>query len=387
MKIIILTQPLHNNYGGLLQAYALQHTLKELGHEVVTARDGANRKRSRVQLPYFLFHLYKRYITGDMRFNPYKFMFPSLGRSIIERELYVGENCKRFIDTHINTIDIFGKGHQPSLESIAHYDAIVVGSDQVWRADYSYVPTYFLSFTKGLNIKRIAYAASFGKDNLEGYTRPILEECRSGAELFDAISVREQSGVYLCRETLGVEATEMVDPTLLLEPTDYLGVIEEADITSLGNNILMNYTLDKSQKNYEIAEFVATKMGLTPHCVMPSKTLHQEWSNIEECRFPSVSAWLAGFRDAKFVVTDSFHGTVFAIIFNKPFVVINNTERGSTRFDSLLRNFNLESRMVSSIDEVSDKLLNEPIDFTAVNHRRAKLKAAATEWLTSSLKR
>lgn len=356
-----------------------------MGHCVTTSRDGANRKRGSFMLPYFAFHFYKRYICGDKRFNPYKFMFKGFGRNIEQRERYVAQNCDRFIDQHIKNRLTFNGNHQPDLKIIREYNAIIVGSDQVWRVDYAYAPTYFLSFTKELNIKRLAYAASFGKDTLEGFTPQIIEECKMGAKLLDGISVREHSGVELCKRHFGVEATEVIDPTMLLDKKDYLNLVEEAD-SQPRERILMNYTLDKDDKSTQIAEAVAKISRLQPLKVMPKKLLHEKFESLEDCIFPSVSSWIAGFRDAQFVVTDSFHGCVFSIIFNKPFLVVNNSERGSARFDSLLKNFGLESRMVSKVEDITDTLLNEKIDFEDVNRRREELKLFAKEWLKTALK-
>ena len=108
-------------------------------------------------------------------------------------------------------------------------------------------------------------------------------------------------------------------------------------------------------------------------------------NNVSECIYPSVSKWLAGFRDTQFVVTDSFHGTVFSIIFNKPFVAILNSERGASRFISLLSIFHLENHLISIGGEVSEEHLR-PIDYTSVNKILDGWKRQSINYIESNLK-
>ena len=383
MKICILTQPLHTNYGGLLQAFALQKVLRDMGHEVVTDSDGAKRPMAfHMRVVHFAYHLLKRYIIRDKRYNPYQFLFASFkkyGWNIL------GLNTDYFIKQHISNIDFFQNNQKPSTEMLRQFDALVVGSDQVWRAIYSYTPAYFLDFTKGIDIKRVAYAASFGKDDVDEYRPSALEKCKDTAPLFNAISVREDSGVTLCKEYFGAEAIHVLDPTMLLEQEDYLATIEEEDKAER-SNILMCYVLDKSEEKTAIIKQFTTRLNLTPLEVMPKKNFDASVTgDLEDYIFPSVSKWIAGFRDAEFVVTDSFHGTVFSIIFNKPFVAIANAARGASRFTSLLKIFKLEHRLVSSLEDITDAHFTT-IDFKQVNKTKKLWQTKAIEFLTNGLK-
>ena len=246
------------------------------------------------------------------------------------------------------------------------FDAIVVGSDQVWRATMSDIPTYFLSFTKAMNMKRIAYAASFGTDDLNEYSKMDMKIASESIKLFNAVSVREKSGVHLCRDYFKMDAVHVLDPTMLLSKDDYLKLIESED-SPCSTNMLLTYVLDRVQEKSEIINKIGNALHLTPYENGPAKYFSNIIeNNVPECVFPSVSRWLAGFRDAQFVVTDSFHGTVFSIIFNKPFVAILNSERGASRFISLLSILGLENRLISTGDEVSEEHLR-PIDYTEVN--------------------
>ena len=219
-------------------------------------------------------------------------------------------------------------------------DIVIVGSDQVWRPKYNYIiEDMYLKFAEGLSIKRIAFAASFGVDNWE-YTPKQTRECSKLAKKFDAISVREESGVKLCREHLGVDATLVLDPTLLLTKEDYLPICEEVPVCS--EKYLAVYVLDENAEVAATYENEAAARGLTV------KKFHADSNSTL-----TVPEWLAMFRDASYVVTDSFHGTVFSIIFGKDFKCIYNKSRGSARFESLLKLYNS-----GKIDETREFSLN-----------------------------
>lgn len=347
MKICILTQPLGRNYGGLLQAFALQTVLKRLGHEVVTDRNGA------------------RKLVGFSRFNPFNYLFTP-------KRKQVATNTEPFIRAHIDTIDFFGGKQQPEEAMLARFDALVVGSDQVWRPAYNYIPAYFLDFSKGKPVKRIAYAASFGVDYWE-YSAGLTRQCVTLASRFDAISVREDSGVTLCHRYLGVEAIPLIDPTLLLEQEDYLAIVEKKGEKVIEEMKMMCYLLDPSPDKRMVVDRISSALGFSPLVV-----------GMSEAVSPTVPEWIDGFRSAEYVVTDSFHGMVFALIFNKPFVAILNTGRGSSRFTSLLRIFHLEDRMIGSLDELTDAHL-QPVDYTRVNQIRKEWQAKSFDFLQRNL--
>ena len=366
MEILILTQPLHTNYGGLLQAYALQQILKGMGHDVVTDRLGVVRK-----LPLwnralrFLYHAVQFCILKNYRYYPYRYLFVSFDKeSKAKRSISI--NTERFVNTHIDTIDLLTRSNESVIDAVRQFDAIVVGSDQVWRATMSDIPTYFLSFTKAINVKRIAYAASFGTDDLNEYSKMDMKIASESIKLFDAVSVREKSGVHLCRNYFKMDAVHVLDPTMLLSKDDYLKLIEEED-KPCSENILLTYVLDRTQEKNDIIQRVGEALHLTS-CENGAVKYFSNVveSNVSECIYPSVSRWVAGFRDAQFVVTDSFHGTVFSIIFNKPFVAILNSKRGSSRFISLLSVLGLENRLISTTNDLLEEHL-KPIDYTEVN--------------------
>ena len=382
MKIGILTQPLHKNYGGLLQNYALQQVLKRMGYEVETIDHGS----MSVPCIYRLFLSIKAYflhILFPSRYKKQRYT-PNMKEVAIIRQ-----NTDYFINKYISRSKVLHSSKEfDDISKTNKYDAYVVGSDQCWRPMYngSFLLEMFLNFAEHqARVKRIAYAASFGTIEWE-FSREMTMICSKLAKKFDLITVREASGVELCRKYLGVDAMHVLDPTMLLNKEDYIKLVEnENEPQSSGN--LFYYILDPSEEKKALIEDVASKNNLRPFSVMPkyqaeNRTKEDVKKRIEDCIFPSVTSWLRAFMDAEMVIVDSFHGAVFAIIFNKPFWVISNTERGNARFESLLKMFGLDDRMILPKDEVD---WQSYIDWKMVNEMRAKERKHCVELLKESL--
>lgn len=364
-RVLILTQPLHNNYGGLLQAYALQKVVKGFGLEVVT-----NKVKLKAERIFTIKHILNYCISKAKRVAK-----TLLGYSIKtpKKMQIISQYTSLFISKFITTENV-----DKITEKVANdFDIFIVGSDQVFRRRWSNVTQYFLKDLRERNDKiKIAYAASFGTDDLSEWSEKEISLCKSLAPKFKAISVREDSGVEIFKKYFDTNAELVLDPTLLLEKDDYIDSIDSED-SIIKSNILMCYVLDKTPEKTQIINHIKDKMGLSVLEVMPEEIFNKHTKDITKCIFPSVSKWLAGFRDAQFVVTDSFHGTVFSIIFNKPFICIANKMRGLSRFTSLLKIFGLEERLVCSTDGLSELLLKS-IDFEKVN-------AVKQEWRKKSL--
>ena len=381
MKIGILTQPLHSNYGGLLQCYALQKVLHRLGHDAWVIRRGFalyEKPNLWVKSIYYL-----KQCVGVL-----------LGRKFhvlvnFQHMQYCGHKTQIFKDKYISPIsELITNSRQLSkFHKSTKIDAYVVGSDQVWRPGYSpCITNYYLDFLGASeNVKRIAYAASFGVDNWE-YNTIQTKKCTKLIGLFDAVSVREKSGLNLLRDFLNYNAgVQVLDPTMLLEKADYEAIaIAELEPKSSGN--LFYYILDKSPAKQQIISTVSLQTGLIPFTQMPKcggsrKNLTER---IDDCVFPTVSAWLRAFMDAEMIITDSFHGCVFSIIFNKPFWVVGNPSRGMARFHSLLEMFGLEDRLITSGNLPTDFFA--PICWLDVNQKRYELQKYSLDFLMNALK-
>ncbi len=380
MKICILTQPLGHNYGGLLQAYALQVVLKRMGHEVWTE----DRRDNRLQISLKLKKAIRQVLS--ILFSRVSDRFRKVYYPTQKERNIIQQHTDSFIRQYLTiTEPIFSADKKQLL----HYgfEAYVVGSDQVWRPMYSPCLTnYFLDFTKNDTVKRIAYAASFGTDEWE-YTKRQTEICSRLVQRFDAVSVREESGVGLCEKYLHVNASHVLDPTLLLDMDDYMHLIDNEQMRLDGSGGVYTYILDANSEKTKIINSVSRNLDLAPFTVMPQKNFYQAGPElIDQCVYAPVSMWLQGFKDAKFVVTDSFHGTVFSIMFNKPFIVIANKSRGLSRFTSLLKMVGLENRLLFSASELTDELIKSTIDFSAVKASIASERIQSIEFLSKYLK-
>lgn len=378
MKIGILTQPLHNNYGGLLQCYALQTVLQRMGHEAWVLqrihRYEQNCWRSRAEI--VLKNVIKRLIGREV-----------CKKMSDEQKQTIGCHTRYFAEKYINprTEAIYSTYRLKQMAYDLGIEAYVVGSDQVWRPMYSpCITNYFIDFDCRSQVKRIAYAASFGVDHWE-YTHHDTKRCAALVKHFDTVSVREASGVDLCKRFLGVKAQHVLDPTLLLDRADYERLVANEQEPPRDGSLFC-YILDKAANKQQIIESSARATALQPFYTMPElePTIANVARDIEACVFPAVTAWLRSFMDAKMVVTDSFHGCVFSIIFNKPFWVIGNAERGMARFKSLLSQFGLEERMIS-VQDIATTNWQKPIDWQRVNARRDALRVESLHFLQDCL--
>lgn len=371
MKIGIITQPLHANYGGLLQNYAMQQVLVRLGHDVYTINKNNIPTVYTAGVYTWIKFQIKQFIKRILR----KPTTPSYCEF-----LQIRQHCIRFVENNIRTTGLFRS--QEELQKIIEkykFNGYVVGSDQVWRPIYSLnIYNDFLDFCKEKkDVKRLAYAASFGVDNWE-FDDEQTKECSKLAKLFNAISVREDSGLKLCKEHLGVKATHVLDPTLLLEKEDYIRLVEQNGEKESGGDLFC-YILDSNKTIEEAMGNIEKKMSLKSFQVKAKRSSYalKREDAINDFVVPSPTKWIRAFIDAKMVFTDSFHGCVFSIIFNKPFWVIGNKERGNARFDSLLKLFSLEDRRIS-VDEVGQADLTAPINWDSVN-------AIKKEWQKKSI--
>lgn len=370
MKIGILTQPLMINYGGILQAYALQETLRRMGHDVKTIHImvyADDRITPRRTISY-LKRLIQHYFMGKPVSTKY------VGGLSKKEYLYRSKYIKTFVESNIHLTDTINSYADLQDVRKENFDAIVVGSDQVWVPGN--LPEYLLSFTEGWNIKRISYAASFGHSQWRLDSKK-TELCAKYAKQFDAISVREESAVELCKKYWDVNAIHVLDPTFLLERRDYLKIIRQ---TSSLEKTIFSYVLNGSSSKTSIVKTIADKLGVSVNSTLNISKGISDKSNIN----PSIDEWINGIANAEFVITDSFHGTVFSIIFGKQFAVMGNHERGLTRIESLLKLFGMENRFITESCQIED-IINNKIDYTNVNQLIDKYKMRSMEFLYQEL--
>lgn len=370
MKIGILTLPLHTNYGGILQAYALQTVLERMGHKVVIFDKPYHRILPIWKWPYS----YPKRIVLKYVLHKHIRIFDEQ----YQNKIYpiISKQIRSFIDNYIHNYFI------TEFQSLKEkdYDVIIVGSDQVWRLRYFLlgysqpIENAYLQFAKKWNIRRIAYAASMGTDKWE-YSPVQTRLCGQLLQRFNAISVREKNCIRLCEEYFDVNDVQLVlDPTMLLEVNDYIHLFQVAH-TPPSHGTLLYYILDKTAEKDLLIEKIASQKNLIPFSVNSNGTF-------DSCMKPSVEKWIRGFYDAEFIVTDSFHACVFSILFRKPFIVFGNEKRGLSRFYSLLSLFGLEDRLITNIDNLRNV---KEIDYEKIYEKVSIMKSISIKFLIDSL--
>ena len=364
MKIGILTQPLNANYGGVLQNYALQEILRRMGHEPLTLNRHRNRKDSPLKL------LAKSFIRLTKPRYEYGYL------SYKKRDL-LARNINRFLTDNLNvTPRLLTENHFLEVIENEKCSAYIVGSDQCWRPIYSpNITDYYFDFCSEDDTTKIAYAASFGTAEWE-YSHYLTDKVKSLIKNFDAVSVREDSAVKLCRDYLDTEATWVLDPTMLLDAEDYKKFFNHKTGTGLTSYFLEESDLSRQLEN-KVLETINPKR-ITRNNTGP---FIKRFDSLKHYQAIPVETWLSNIAHAEYVITDSFHGVVFSIIFNKPFSVVLNSTRGNTRIESLLRDFNLQS----SIYIPNQNFILPHYDWDRINAHLATRKEESVKWLKTAL--
>lgn len=327
----ILTLSGYYNYGNMLQRYALQHFLQKNGQNFIS------------------------YVNDT-----------SVAQVEDDRLQYTRDFVER---------NIWQKQYDPRDK----FKTYIVGSDQVWRKwgiddIFDELGYYFFDFAKDRDVKRIAYAASIGQDSLEAadYTEEFVPYAKMLISKFDYVSMRELSGVDIVKKEWGVDAQHVIDPTLLLQANDYDEVINKAPYKLREYDSIFTYVILSSEQKKHMIQKIASAIGL-----------HEDGIYLEKSKkLPPVEAWMKGIRDSQLVVTDSFHGMVFSIIFNTPFIILESGTGGSARVTTLLGKLDLTDRYIMS-DQIDTFDINSlrPIDWKKVNVKLAKLRLQSSSWL------
>lgn len=333
---VILTLSGYYNYGNMVQRYALQYFLQKNGYNFVSYTKNmpaASEEDDRLQYT----------------------------RSFVERNIW-----------------------QKQYDDRDKFKTYIVGSDQVWRKwgvddIFDELGYFFLDFTKDREVKRIAYATSIGQDSLESadYTKEFIPHAKGLVSKFDYVSMRELSGVDIVKKEWGVDAQHVIDPTLLLEAEDYIKIIDAAPYDLGSHDSLFTYVILVSDQKDVMIKKIADTMGLSENGIY-----------LEDDKvLPSVEEWLKGIRDSQLVVTDSFHGMVFSIIFNTPFIVLESGTGGAARVTTLLGKLGLLDRYVTS-DKIAtfDISRVNPIDWNIVNNRLTELRSQSAKWLLDAVR-
>lgn len=342
-KIGVLTLPLSsNNYGGIIQAYALQKKLIKLGADPVLL----DRRQDKKIKALGVIFVYKM-------FNP----------NYLKAYENINIEFRNFIANHIKTSPVFfSHKHLSRYVKDLSIGTLITGSDQVWRTLYSKLVfrDLFLDFQ---GVHKFSYAASLGVDFWEDLKKKDI--VRSLLKTFSGISVREESAVHVMQDVFNVKAVQHIDPTMLLTKEDYKNDLNLEEIQDIE---LLSYILDSKKDKEDFIDgfanhyrLVRTKVGIK------HKLTRSNYKQFIKVKHDSIYTWLSSFMSAKFIITDSFHGVVFSILFNIPFIAIGNASRGLSRFNSILSLFKLNDRLITDYSETHYELYHKAIDFNQVN--------------------
>lgn len=334
-KIGILTfhYPENRNFGASLQTYAHQKLIEKLGKEVKIIDYVKERKEK----------------------SPIRYLF-----------LYL--EMKNFIEYNKKFLNLTRKySRKSNLKPLnKEIDIFVVGSDQVWRRKYlsKVVKHYFFDFVDE-NKTKIEYAASFGIDYWEG-DKELTEEIKELMLKFKYISVREESEIDICKKIFDISNVKCVlDPTLMIEKKDYNIILDDwKDKTHLEKKYIAHMLLDDTEEIREETKKISKYLNTEINYIKgKEKKFFKKYFE-----YNKVSQWLTYIKDSELVITDSFHCTVFSLIFHKKFIVVANKDRGLARLETLLRMVGLEERLFTDIKKVlKSGILNKKIDYVKVD--------------------
>lgn len=378
MKIRIITFHCPKNYGAALQAYALKSILFNYSKNVsfinykpefLTAAYTPIYQRISSYLKQTKNYVLIRLIKSAIQFVHSFFQYHFWGYK--ERINAFCKFEKNFLEI---SLPVFTTGKE-----IMDFDAdyIFIGSDQVWNAKMTKCDTvYFGDFPRKPGSKLIAYAASIGLDSPGEDTIKLIKDHINN---FDAISVREESAKNILTKycNCNKEVYVTLDPTLLLNSSEW----RKISVAPKESGYLLLYQMSKNKLTEHAAKEIAHRMGLKVIEILPGPRIL--WKRYGHKVYVSASPeeYVGFFENADFVVTSSFHGTAFSLIFNKQFYTVPHKTAGSRMVD-LLSSINLQNRLLFSINDIDR---NDAIDYVEVNSMIEVLKKESIAFIEHSL--
>lgn len=365
MKVAVITRHAISNYGSLLQTWATQEIVNKLGYDceivdyIRTDEDYVRYEKTVLE---------KKAGWNDNLVKRWLYLLLRQPESIVAGKMFAREQKK-----YLQLTKRYSSKEQ-LLSDTPNADIYMTGSDQVWGpvANGKYDDVYCLSFVS--NKKKVAYAASFGRvDN----NRNIMKYFANNLNSYNYITVRENTAVDIVHG-LKLEAEQVLDPTLLISKQEWERLIN----TNINKDYILVYQLHNDQKLSEYAKKVAQEMGLPLYRV--SASFHQVTRGGSFKYLPDIETFLSYIKNAKCIITDSFHGTAFAINLNVPFVEVLPNNSTGTRNQSILELTGLSHRILKDYNNTS--LAREEINYEEVNRIIEQQRAKSLALLKDMLK-
>lgn len=363
IAIITAIQTL-NNYGQILQAYALCTYLRNKGHDASLVDFAYDIDWETI--PPISFKSRLKYIIKESPFF----------------KLYKKHKDKcKFLQFKQNYLQIYPQKY-PSYKSLLRKppiaDVYMTGSDQIWGNHIKRIEPFFLSFGAD-NISRIAYAPSFGTPTLSEdrkiKIKPLLSK-------YSAVGIREKSGVEIAKNLGRSDAKWVPDPTLLLNADEWSAIAyNESPFKSSGKKVFV-YIIgnDNDERLLSFAESIPNA-----EIIIASDSPNQPIGKM----YLSLPEWIRAIQDCDYVITNSFHGTMFSLMFNKQFLTFERIGRAAhmnVRVRSIVEITGLQNRLVQSDSDISFETLKLPINWLSVNSKLNDWKKVGEDFLTNSLK-
>jgi hypothetical protein len=361
MKVGILTFPNSKSYGATMQMYALYQTIYKLGHEAE------------------IINYYSKYMKAEKYCRPkgmsdLKYSLRYLARRILHARMYAAfaafeqQNMEMYPNRFFT-----GKDKLPTIG--ARYGAVVCGSDQVWNPDITGRDlSYFLDFC-GEGTRRVAYAPSFGVEALpEEYAKRVGEELSQ----FAALSVREAQGQAMVADMIGREVPVVIDPTMLLDAEQWQQLEEHFPVDG---DFVLYYTVKSSPRLYAKCRAFAEQQGLRMVVVGGNRMRRNDDAVVRHAIDISPAVWLWLVHHARYVVTNSFHGTAFSIIFEKNFY-LELSAKTNSRLTNIVKLLDLEDRVIPFEQEIVPSQAN----FETAKKNMLDMRERSIDYLRNALR-
>lgn len=305
------------NYGALLTAFAIQELLKNFGYS-------------------------SKLLDAGQRTNC---------------DWYQGSFVENFAKKYL---DITNKLNFSQCQKLSKkIKGVILGSDQILRLEYiTYNLDKYLLNWADKNCRKIALSASFGIDineflSCRQYTKKIAKQMQNALQSFDYLSCREISGKKIFKNVFSLDSDHIIDPVFLIEKEKFVRIANDSSINN--SDKIVSYVLDYNSEYDKLYKYLSEKENTE---IIP---INNKGYLVED--------WLKSIKDCRLVITDSFHGVCFALIFNKKFICIRNKNRGDARFQSLIDFLNLENNFAYSINEVCQDKFTYDVDYKRINKK------------------
>ena len=366
MKIGVVTfWNTKDNFGQILQLYAFQVFMRKCKHTPVLIR--TSRLRGKVGFTIKI----KQMIKSIMGIMPF-LNFQGVG----------GKHFDLFFKTNVSYTDKIFYSPSDFTKKDLDYDAVICGSDVVWGEGVGtgdWGKLFFLGFVPN-KIKKISYAASFGASELSEkfseFVAPMIKN-------FDAISVREDSGIGICAKLGRPGAITVCDPTLLLHKEEYESLFSPQK-TSCQTSFAYFIGRNTDVPEQELLQYLKGKKWILSRldCQNYNITLKKLFMKKK-----TISEWLMSYYNSNCIFTNSFHGTIFALIFNKPFLVFlqkGSNQKLNNRIEALLARLGVTNRIWNSNKTIQEQM-EASIDWVQVNKQIDDFRNFSINWLKKAL--